>query len=216
MVNLTIDDVPIRAKEGEKVLWVALDAGIYIPNLCAIREAEEPFAGCRLCFVEIEGQPNPVTACTELVAEGMVVHTDTPRVKRLRRTAAELIIASYDADCPACPKSGHCELQKIAAYLGVKLKPRRFERTPRLLPVDSDNPFFIRDPNRCILCGKCVWVCQERVGAKILGFTFRGFDTMPGPFDSWRQASRCESCGECVAVCPAGGLVAKDPNWPPK
>jgi bidirectional [NiFe] hydrogenase diaphorase subunit len=103
-VTLTIDGIPVKARRGEKVLWAALDAGIYIPNLCAIREAEQPFGGCRLCFVEIEGRPAPVTACTEEVAEGMVVHTESPRVERLRRTAAELLIAAHHVDCRACAK----------------------------------------------------------------------------------------------------------------
>jgi bidirectional [NiFe] hydrogenase diaphorase subunit len=104
-VNLTIDGNPITAPEGEKILWAALDNGIYIPHLCALRWAEEPFAGCRLCFVEVEGRSQPVTACTEPVAEGLVVHTDTPEVKRLRRTAAELLIAAECPDCGACAKN---------------------------------------------------------------------------------------------------------------
>lgn len=207
-VNLIIDGIPIKAPKGEKVLWAALDNGIYIPNLCAIRRANEPHAGCRLCFVEIEGHPDPVTACTEPVAEGMVVHTDTPGVKRLRRTAAELLIAAECPDCRTCPKNRHCELQKVAAYVGVKLKPQRLRKTPRSLTIDSSNPFFTLDPNKCILCGKCVWTCSEIVGADAINFTFRGFDAYP-MFDE-----SCESCGECVAICPVGALVEKNSKWP--
>ncbi len=205
---MIIDGIPINAPKGEKILWAALDNGIYIPNLCAIRRAEEPHAGCRLCFVEIEGQPDTVTACTEPVAEGMVVHTDTPEVKRLRRTAAELLIAAECPDCRACVKNRHCELQKVAAYVGVKLKPQRLRKSPRSLTIDSSNPFFILDPNKCILCGKCVWICSEIVGADAINFTFRGFDACP-MFDE-----RCESCGDCVAICPVAALVEKDFKWP--
>ena len=216
-VNLTIDGIPIKAKKSERVLWAALDNGIYIPNLCAIRHAEEPFAGCRLCFVEIEGRPDPVTACTEEVAEGMVVHTTTPEVVRLRRTAGELLFASYSAECRSCPKNRHCELQRIAAYIGVKLKPKRLREEYRHLPLDSANPFFVRDPNRCVLCGKCIWACSEIVGAHAIDFTLRGFDTVVQTFDAAPQIdATCESCGECVAICPAGSLIAKNARWPAK
>lgn len=214
-VNLIIDGIPIKARKREKILWAALDNGIYIPNLCAIRQADEPFGGCRLCFVQIEGQPDPVTACTEPVAERMVVHTDSPEVKRLCRTAAELLIAAECPDCAACAKNRHCELQRIAAHLGVKLKPKRLRRMPKSLPIDSSNPFFIRDPNKCVLCGKCLWACSEIVGADAIDFTFRGFDTVLRPFDIEPMIDeRCESCGECVAICPVAALVAKDLRWP--
>jgi len=214
-VNLTIDDTPIRAPKGEKVLWAARDNGIYIPNLCAIRRAEEPYAGCRLCFVEIEGRLGPVTACTEPVAEGMVVHTSTPEVRRLQRTAAELFIASECPDCGTCPKNRHCELQKIAAFVGVKLKPKRLRAMPKGLPIDASNPFFIRDSNKCVHCGKCVWVCSEIVGADAISFTYRGFDSVLRPFDIGPIIDEtCVKCGECVAICPVGALMAKDLRWP--
>ncbi len=209
-VTLTIDGQEIQARKGEKVIWAALDNGIYIPNLCAIRQREQPFAACRLCFVDIEGREAPVTACTEEVTEGMVVLTKTPRVLRVRRTAAELLIAAYDANCSACIKNRRCELQKIAAYLGVKLRPQRFRKTWRGLPVDSSNPFFTYDPHRCVNCGKCVWACSERQGADVIDFTFRGIDTVVRPFAGEPLIeSRCESCGECVAICPVGALLPK-------
>ncbi len=208
ILTLTIDGVQVKAPKGEKLLWAALDNGIYIPNLCAIRGMEEPFAGCRLCFVDIEGRHEPVTACTEPVTEGMLVHTNTPRVNRLRRTAAELLIAAHHVDCRKCPKNRNCELQRIAAYLGLKLKPQRLRKIERSLPIDTSHPCFILDRNKCILCGKCVWVCNERLGA--LDFVFRGFDTMISTFYGESLAeSDCEYCGECVAVCPVGALIPK-------
>ncbi|MCK4353934.1 MAG: (2Fe-2S)-binding protein, partial [Dehalococcoidia bacterium] len=124
-VSLTIDGKEIAAPEGKNLLWVALDHGTYIPNLCAIRENREPFASCRLCFVEIEGRAKPVTACTVLVAEGMAVNTKGAKALSLARASFELLLSSLPVDCAHCPKSGRCEVQKIAKYLGVKLNTKR-------------------------------------------------------------------------------------------
>lgn len=127
-VTLTIDGRKIKASEGAKVLWVALDNGIYIPNLCAIREASFPSASCRLCFVEVAGKDSPVAACTETVAEGMVVNTRGAKALRLARTALELLIASHPVDCATCPRKGSCELVKITSHLKVKLKTKRLRK----------------------------------------------------------------------------------------
>jgi bidirectional [NiFe] hydrogenase diaphorase subunit len=209
-VTLTIDGVEVKAPKGERILWVALDNGIYIPNLCALREADLPFGACRLCFIEIEGRHSLVTACSEPVAEGMVVHTTTPRVERLRRTAFELLISHHPVDCSNCAKNRHCELQRIASRLRLKLKPQRFRPIQRSLPVDSSHPLFVYDPNKCVLCGKCVWVCNKR-GDGIFDFTFRGIDTMVSTFGNIPLIdSICNSCLGCVEVCPVGALVLKD------
>ena len=208
-VSLTINDQEIRALDGEKLLWVALDNGIYIPNLCAIREKSEPFASCRLCFVEVEGKDNPVTACTIPVAEGMVVNTKGTKALRLTRTALELLLASHPVDCAHCLKNGSCELQKIAKHLSVKLKTKRFRKILPELPIDSSSPRFIYDPNKCVLCGRCVWVCQEKLGKGTIGFAYRGFRRMVTTFgDEPMGKSRCQDCSECVAVCPVGALVS--------
>jgi formate dehydrogenase major subunit/NADH-quinone oxidoreductase subunit G len=207
---LTINGQNISALDGQKILWAALDNGIYIPNLCAIRERTEPFAACRLCFVEIEGEDKPVTACTEPVAEGMVVNTKGAKALRLARTALELLLASHPVDCAQCLKSGSCELQKIAKHLNVKLKTKRFRKILPGLPIDASSPLFIYDPNKCVLCGRCVWVCQEKLGKGVIGFAHRGFRRMVTTFgDEPVGQSRCLDCGECVAVCPVGALVFK-------
>jgi bidirectional [NiFe] hydrogenase diaphorase subunit len=210
-VSLTINGEKIRAIEDEKVLWVALDNGIYIPNLCAIRERSEPFASCRLCFVEIKGRAKPVTACTVPVEEGMVINTKGSKALNLARTYFELLLSSLPVDCAHCPNSGHCEVQKIAKYLGVKLNTKRFIKTLRDLPVDSSSPVFVYDPNKCVLCGKCVWVCQEKLGLGVIDFAYRGFRRVVTTFGNVPIAeSGCQDCGECVKVCPVGALVFKE------
>jgi len=210
-VSLTIDGKKVTARQGEKVLWAALNNGIYIPNLCALRDASEPAASCRLCWVEVEGKKQPVTACTETVEQSMVVNTRGPGALRLARTALELLLASNVVDCARCPASGSCELQKIAAHLRVKLKTRRFRKLLRKLPVDSSSPVFIYDPNKCVLCGRCIWVCRERLGIGTLGFAHRGFKRRVTTFgDEPIGQSECRDCGECVVACPTGALCLKD------
>lgn len=209
-ISLVIDDKRITASEGEKILWAALGNGIYIPNLCAIEAAIEPFAGCRLCFVEVEGEDRPVTACTQAVKEGMVVHTQSENALRLARTSAELLLAGHPVDCAHCLKNRLCELQKIAKHLRIKLRTNRFRKLERRLPVDESSPLFIYDPNKCVLCGKCVWVCRERLGIGAIGFTRKGFGRRASTFeDKPINESRCNQCGECVKACPVGALVLR-------
>jgi len=207
-VHLRIDGKEIEAQEGQTILRVALEHGIYIPNLCAIQEANEVSASCRLCFVEIEGKAEPVPACTEPVREGLVVQTRGKMALRLSRTAAELLLASHPVDCPRCSKSGSCALQKIAKHLGIKLKPKRFRKLERNLPIDESCLTFIYDPNKCVLCGKCVWVCREKLGIGAIGLVRRGFKRIVSTFgDRPLAESGCTQCGECVKVCPVGALV---------
>jgi formate dehydrogenase major subunit/NADH-quinone oxidoreductase subunit G len=214
-VSLTIDGKRIKAREGETVLWAALDNGIYIPNLCAIREKVEPSASCRLCFVEVEGEEEPVAACTMAIQEGMVVNTRGKTALRLARTAAELLLASHPVDCGHCLKNRSCELQRIAKHLGIKLKTKRLRKLERKLPIDDSSPLFTYDPNKCVLCGRCVWVCQEKLRIGAIGFTRRGFKRMVSTFEDKPLAeSRCTQCGECVKVCPVGSLAFRNKNFP--
>jgi len=213
-VSLTINGERIKAREGETILWAALENGIYIPNLCAIREKMQPSASCRLCFVEVEGENEPVISCTEPVREGIVVNTRGKNALRLARTAAELILASHPVDCGHCLKNRSCELQKIAKHLGIKLKTKRFRKLERNLPIDESSPLFIYDPNKCVLCGRCVWVCRERLGIGAIGFTRRGFKRMVSTFqDKPIGETICNQCGECVRVCPVGSLTFKNKDF---
>jgi len=209
-ISLTIDGKEITATEGEKLLWVALENGIYIPNLCAIRDRPEPAAACRLCFVEVAGYDRPVTACTEAVTEGMTVNTRGERALRLARTGFELLMASHKVDCGHCPANRSCELQKIASHLRVKLKTTRFTTLLRDIPVDDSHPEFVYDANKCVLCGRCVWACRQQDKATF-GFAHRGFERMVTTFGSKPMAdAKCQDCTRCVSVCPCGALVLKE------
>ena len=212
-VTLTINGKKIKAAEGENLLWVALDNGIYIPNLCAIRDKPKPAAACRLCFVEVESKVQPVTACTETVSEGMVVNTTGARALRLACTAFELLMASHPVDCANCLANRSCELQVIARRLKTGLKQKRFRELQRQLPVDNSNPRFIYDPNKCVLCGRCLWVCRQRVKSGVLGYAHRGFERVVTTFaDEPVGELRCLDCDECVEACPTGALCFKDGN----
>jgi formate dehydrogenase major subunit/NADH-quinone oxidoreductase subunit G len=207
-ISVTIDNKRITARGGQTILWAAMENGIYIPNLCAIQKKTEPSASCRLCFVEVEGENEPVIACTEPVKEDMVVHTRGKNALRLARTSAELILASHPVDCGHCLKNRSCELQKIAKHLGIKLTTKRFRKLERNFPIDESSSLFTYDPNKCVLCGKCVWVCQEKLGIGAIGFTRRGFKRMVSTFqDEPIGQSICGQCAECVKVCPVGSLV---------
>ena len=210
-VTITIDGEKITVPEGQNLLWAALDNGIYIPNLCAIRDKTEPSASCRLCWVEVGGNQRPVTACTERVEEGMVVNTQAPEALRLARTAFELLMASHPVDCGHCLANRNCELQNLARYLRVKLKPKRLRPLLHDWPVDNSNPLFTFDPNKCVLCGRCVWVCKERLGIGVLGFAHRGFDRVVTTFgDEPIGELKCRECQECISVCPTGALVLRE------
>jgi len=209
-VSLTIDGKKIKSRHGENILWAALDNDIYIPNLCAIHESSKPFAGCRLCFVEIAGYDMPVTACTETVKEGMIVNTQGAKARRLARTSFELIMTSHPLDCANCLRNGDCELHKIAGHLNMKVKSNRLRRVDREMPVDDSSPIFSYDPNKCVLCGRCVWICRDHLGIGVLGFSRRGFERKVSTFENMPIAeSKCQGCGDCVEVCPAGALTFK-------
>ncbi len=208
-ITFTIDGKEITAEFGEKILWAAQANGIYIPHLCAIKENHTPFASCRLCFVEIEGYPRPVTACTEQVKQGMSVTTRSPRVDRLVRTGFEMIMSNHRLECKTCPANRSCELQRIARERGVKLKPSTLPLLEKNLPVDDSSPHILYDPNKCVLCGRCVWTCRNR-GTGVLGFARRGFDRLVTTFrDTPLSESDCSECTACTEACPVGSLSVK-------
>jgi len=209
-VTLTINGQEIVTEKGKKILWAAQENGIFVPHLCAVLESPIPFGGCRLCFVEIEGIKDPVTSCTEEAITGMVVHTRTEPVLQLVRMAFELIMSRHPIICKECPANMKCALQDIAREMGFKLKPKKLPQILPELPVDDSHPLFTYNPNLCVLCGQCVYVCNEVVKETTLDFNFRGFKTQVGTFQNKLLAdSRCNACLKCVDTCPVGALSRK-------
>lgn len=206
-VTFIIDDREITAPGGEKILWAALDNGIFIPHLCAIHENGTPLAACRLCFVEIEGRPRPVTACTEPVAPGLVVRTRSPQLDRLVQTGFEMIMSNHRLECKTCSRNGSCALQRIAKERGFRLKPKTLPALERDLPVDRSSDKIVYDPNKCVLCGRCVRTCRSK-GKGILGFARRGFDRMVTTFgEAPLGESHCGDCTACAEACQVGALT---------
>ncbi len=216
MVSVTIDGNKIEVPEGISVLEAARLAGINIPNLCYDKELTSPGA-CRLCVVAIEGARNLPASCVTEVREGMVINTSSEEVMEARKTVLELLLANHPADCMTCEKSGECRLQDYAYEYNIKDLPYEGEVTQHA--PDLSNPFIARDNDKCILCGRCVRVCEEVVGRDILGWAHRGFTTSVVPtMEKDLADTDCVFCGSCISVCPVGalaekGMVGKGRKW---
>ncbi len=215
-IQLTINDSPITVASGSTLLQACQAANIKIPNLCHDKRMDA-FGGCRLCVVEVEGARTLIVSCTTPAAEGMVVKTDSDRVINARKNNLELLWGAHNNDCLTCEKAGSCKLQDYCYEYGISANeggyPKRFDSKP----ADS-NPFYRFDRSKCILCGKCVNVCDKLVGVNAIDFTQRGINTLvTHPFDQGMEYSDCVSCGNCVSVCPTGALMEKAPkkfrNW---
>jgi predicted molibdopterin-dependent oxidoreductase YjgC len=213
-IELTIDGIKVAGSPEETVLQVARRHDIYIPTLCQHDDLGSE-GRCRLCLVEIEGFRGLTTACTTKVAQGMEVRTDSPEIEKNRRMIVELLLSDHPADCTSCAANLNCELQTVAAYLGIDRV--RFRRTERGLPIDESNPFFVRDMSKCILCGRCVQTCGDLQGVGAIDFMARGYDTVVGTYrDLPILETICESCGECVVRCPTGALAKRERRRPTK
>ncbi|NLY89738.1 MAG: 2Fe-2S iron-sulfur cluster binding domain-containing protein, partial [Firmicutes bacterium] len=207
-----IDKQRVELNGEKSILELARKAGIDIPTFCYHSELSL-YGACRICVVEIEGR-GVVTSCSTPPAHGMKILTNSPRVQRVRKTVLELLLANHNRDCTTCEKNGRCKLQELADRFGVR-KIRFGERDERL-PLDESGP-VVRDPNKCILCGDCVRMCEEVQGVGVLDFVNRGSRVTVSPaFNKKLEDVECVNCGQCSAVCPTGALVVKseiDKAW---
>ena len=207
-MSITINGRVLEFSAGDTVLKVAGKAGIDIPHLCSLDGAPSPSASCRLCVVEVEGSPKLQTSCTLAAADGMCVHTHTPRILRARRTIIELMVANHPQDCLVCHRSGTCELADLTREVGARPKQYAGMKKDQLLDISS--PAIWRDPNKCVLCGRCVTMCHQIQGVGAIDFIDRGFRTQVAPgFYKGINVSGCTYCGQCVRVCPTGALMER-------
>jgi NADH dehydrogenase/NADH:ubiquinone oxidoreductase subunit G len=204
MIKLNIDGKSIEVPEDTTILQAARMLDIPVPTLCAHAKLT-PFGGCRTCLVEVKDMPKPVTSCNTLVREGMEVRTATPEIEDLRRLVIELILSDHPNDCMVCEQAGNCTLQKLAYAYGIRENEFAGER--RTYEKKDGNPFIERDLEKCILCGRCVKVCDEVQGVEAIDFGYRGFRSkICTPYEDDLD---CEFCGQCMSVCPTGALTSR-------
>lgn len=207
-VTITIDNKKIQVPADSTVLDAARAIGIDIPTLCFLKDINEVGA-CRMCLVEVEGARALQTSCVLPVSEGMVVKTNTKAVREARKATLELLLSNHNRECLMCARNGNCELQTLSNEMGIKEIPFEGEKTESMLDLSSHS--IVRDTSKCIVCGRCVSVCNNVQQVGVLGFSNRGFETTVGPvFDKGISEVACINCGQCIAVCPVAALREKD------
>lgn len=206
--TLKINGIDISARSDETILQAARENGIFIPTLCYI-EGLSTYGACRLCMVELAGSNKLFSACTTYVEEGMNVQTDSPKLQEYRKMVLSLIFSERNHTCAVCATNGDCELQDMAVTLG--LEHSLVDYLYPNVPVDASHYFFISDPNRCILCARCIRVCDEVEGAHVWDLKNRGINTrvITGFNAPWGDVEECTGCTKCVNICPTGALIDK-------
>ena len=208
MIKFKINGKEISAKPGTTVLEAANANGIVIPTLCYHAKLT-PFGGCRMCLVEVKGTSKLFTGCTTPVLQDMEVTTHSERLHEIRKTIVELMLSDHPNDCMVCQSAGNCTLQELAYSYGIR--ENRYEGERRIYEKRDGNPFIERDMEKCILCSRCVKVCDEVQGVGAIDFTYRGFVSKISP--SYEHDLDCEFCGQCISVCPSGALTGKNWAW---
>ena len=208
-VTLEIDGTQVSVAEGTSIIHAAMVAGINVPKLCAT-DSLEPYGSCRLCLVEIEGRRGYPASCTTPVAEGIKVHTQTPKLADIRRGVMELYISDHPLDCLTCATNGDCELQDMAGAVGLREVRYGYDGENHLkAEKDTSNPYFQFDPSKCIVCSRCVRACEEVQGTFALTIQGRGFESKVASGTENFLESECVSCGACVQACPTATLIEK-------
>jgi len=206
-INIEVNGKKLEAKEGETILSALKRSGINVPTLCHM-EGLKPSGACRICVVDVEGFPNLVPSCSYPVAKDMKIKTHSPRAVQARKTIIELLCANHPDDCLYCERNDNCDLSRLAVEYGVR--QRRYAGERNRFPLDVSSPSLVRDPEKCILCGKCVRVCEEVQGVAAIDFIRRGSRTTVGcAFEQNLNVSSCINCGQCIMVCPTGALREK-------
>ncbi|HOQ50264.1 NADH-dependent [FeFe] hydrogenase, group A6 [Candidatus Sordicultor fermentans] len=204
LVTIYLDGREVKVPEGVSILEACNMEGIKIPTLCYF-EGLTPWGGCRICMVEVEGQPNLVASCVTDVREGMKIKTSSKKVREARKTNLELLLSNHPLDCQLCDRNGSCELQDLSYQFGVR--EIRFPGEKKTYEVDRSSPSIKRDANRCILCGRCIRACQEIQAVFAIDFANRGFDSLVSPSLGLPLGeSVCVNCGQCILACPTGAL----------
>lgn len=207
-VTLTIDEQTLTVPEGTTVMQAADRLAIRIPRLCYHPRLHLE-GSCRVCLVEIDGFSRPMASCSFPVFEGMVVRTNTPEIRDIRRTVVELLLENHPEDCQTCERDGNCELQYLAYASGVR--ERNYTGEKKHYEKDFSSPSVIRDPDKCVLCGRCVRICAEVQGVSALGYIGRGFKTVVAPaYNAPFAESVCITCGQCINVCPVAAFLERD------
>lgn len=208
LITLNIDNREVQIEKGKTILDAAKKVGIKIPTLCHVKGINE-IGACRVCLVEVEGARTLNASCVTPATEGMVVRTNTPRVQKARKLNVELLLGEHNYNCPACIRNLNCELQDVAQMVGIR--EIRFDHIKSKYGIDDSTPSLVRDPEKCILCRRCVSVCKEIQTVEAIVPLERGIKTVIGPaFHESLANSVCIQCGQCVLACPTGALHEKE------
>src|SRR5690625_1384244 len=207
MGYMIIDNRKVEFHNEKNVLEVVRNAGIELPTFCYYSELSI-YGACRMCIVE-DDRGKIFASCSQIPKDGMVIYTQTPKLRKYRKNIIELMLANHDRDCTSCNITGRCDLRKLARRFGIN--EIRFGEMDKKLPIDYSSLSIVRNPNKCIYCGDCVRVCEEVQGIGVLSFTHRGSDLRISPaFDKSLSEVDCVDCGQCRTACPTGAITVKD------